>query len=207
MGEAELVEGDLKEVDKPLAMEWMWTLDLTPLPPGHRVDRDTEPVRQVFLRPAARIAEVEEGDTEGCGVTVSLVSRYGHTASSTALEFIQVSQAWRASATSGVDDPLIKGRVRARRTPLRTSLPGASIFSEQARRRRMEKQPGQASPGELELRDELERLRLWCASLEEQQAQLAGVLAVLAPDVAGLGLTRFSLGAALPDQFPVHGQQ
>jgi hypothetical protein len=71
----------------------------------------------------------------------------------------------------------------------------------------MEKQRGQASPAELELRNELERLRLWCASLEEQQAQLAGVLAVLAPDVAGLGLTRFLLSAALPDQFPVHGQQ
>jgi hypothetical protein len=71
----------------------------------------------------------------------------------------------------------------------------------------MQKQPGQASRAEIELRDELKRLRRWCTSLEQQQAQLAAVLAVIAPDLATLGLTRFPLSAALPDEFPVHGQE
>lgn len=57
------------------------------------------------------------------------------------------------------------------------------------------------------LEREMLALRRWCASLEEQQAQLAAVLAVVAPDLAGLGLTRFPLGAALPDKLSVHGQQ
>lgn len=57
------------------------------------------------------------------------------------------------------------------------------------------------------LRREVTRLGLWCAALERQQAQLAGVLAVVAPDIAGLGLTRFPLAAALPDELPIHGQQ
>ena len=58
-----------------------------------------------------------------------------------------------------------------------------------------------------QLRRELVAMRPWCASLEEQQAQLAAVLAVVAPKVAGLGLTRFLIGAALPDELPIHGQQ
>ena len=65
-----------------------------------------------------------------------------------------------------------------------------------------------------ELEAELQRLhsrvaevQLWCRGLEEQLAQLAAVLVVVAPDLAGLGLTRFPLSAALPDQFPIHGQQ
>jgi hypothetical protein len=65
-----------------------------------------------------------------------------------------------------------------------------------------------------ELEAELQRLhtrvtevQLWCRGLEEQLAQLAAVLAVVAPDLAGLGLTRFPLSAALPDQFPIHGQE
>jgi hypothetical protein len=57
------------------------------------------------------------------------------------------------------------------------------------------------------LRREVTQLRLWCAALEQQQAQLAAVLAVVAPEVAGLGLTRFPLTAALPNELPVHGQQ
>lgn len=65
-----------------------------------------------------------------------------------------------------------------------------------------------------ELEAELQRLhtsvtevQLWCRGLEDQLAQLAAVLAVVAPDLAGLGLTRFPLGTALPDQFSIHGQQ
>ena len=54
---------------------------------------------------------------------------------------------------------------------------------------------------------EILALRRWCTSLEEQQAQLAAVLAVIAPDLAALGLTRFPLGTALADQFPIHGQE
>ena len=57
------------------------------------------------------------------------------------------------------------------------------------------------------LTEELLTLKARCASLEQQQAQLAALLAILAPDLAGLGLTRFPLGPALPDQLPVHGQQ
>ena len=71
----------------------------------------------------------------------------------------------------------------------------------------MQKAPGQASPPELELREEVKMLRRWCTSLEAQQAQLAAVLAVIAPDLAAMGLTRFPLSAALPDEFPVHGQE
>ena len=71
----------------------------------------------------------------------------------------------------------------------------------------MQKPPGQASPPEQELREELKRLRSWCASLEAQQAQLAAVLAVIAPDLVAMGLTRFPLSAALPDEFLVHGQE
>jgi hypothetical protein len=70
------------------------------------------------------------------------------------------------------------------------------------------------SASDTELDAELRRLqtrvtevRLWCRGLEEQLAQLAAVLAVVAPDLASLGLTRFPLGPALPDQLPIHGQQ
>lgn len=50
-------------------------------------------------------------------------------------------------------------------------------------------------------------MRAWCASLEEQQAQLAAVSAVVVLKVAGVGLTRFLISAALPDELPVHGQE
>jgi hypothetical protein len=70
------------------------------------------------------------------------------------------------------------------------------------------------SASDTELEAELKRLhsrvtevQLWCRGLEEQLAQLAAVLAVVAPDLASLGLTRFPLGTALPDQLPIHGQQ
>jgi hypothetical protein len=65
-----------------------------------------------------------------------------------------------------------------------------------------------------ELEAEVQRLhrrvtevQLWCRGLEDQLAQVAAVLGVVAPDLAGLGLTRFALGTALPDQLSVHGQQ
>ena len=58
-----------------------------------------------------------------------------------------------------------------------------------------------------QLQTRITEVRLWCRGLEEQLAQLAAVLAVVAPDLAGLGLTRFALGTALPDQLSVHGQQ
>ena len=69
--------------------------------------------------------------------------------------------------------------------------------------------PDQGSTADRQGRLERETLALrrWCASLEEQQAQLAAVLALVAPNLAGLGLTRFPLGAALPDEFSIHGQQ
>jgi hypothetical protein len=57
-----------------------------------------------------------------------------------------------------------------------------------------------------QLQRELVAMRAWCAGLEEQQAQLAAVLTIVAPKVAGLGLTRFPLSAALPDEFSAHGQ-
>ena len=70
------------------------------------------------------------------------------------------------------------------------------------------------SASDTELEAELQRLQtrvtevgLWCRGLEDQLAQLAAVLTVVAPDLAGLGLTRFPLGTALPDQLSVHGQQ
>ena len=56
------------------------------------------------------------------------------------------------------------------------------------------------------LEQEVRLLRRWCESLEEQQAQLASVLALVAPDLAALGLTRFPLRAALADELPVHGE-
>ncbi len=58
-----------------------------------------------------------------------------------------------------------------------------------------------------QLREELVAVRARCVGLEQQQAQLAALLALVAPGLAGLGLTRFPLGAALPDELSVHGQQ
>ncbi len=66
---------------------------------------------------------------------------------------------------------------------------------------------GAPGEGQAILSEELVALKARCASLEQQQAQLAAVLAILAPDLASLGLTRFPLSAALPDEFPVHGQE
>jgi hypothetical protein len=58
--------------------------------------------------------------------------------------------------------------------------------------------------------DELERqlaeMRVWCRGLEQQQAQLAAVLYLTTGRVARSGLTRFPLGAALPEELPIHGQ-
>ena len=71
----------------------------------------------------------------------------------------------------------------------------------------MADEAGAPGEGKASLTKELLALSARCASLEQQQAQLAAVLAILAPDLAGLGLTRFPLSAALPDQFPVHGQE
>lgn len=71
----------------------------------------------------------------------------------------------------------------------------------------MADEAGAPGEGQAILTKELLALSARCASLEQQQAQLAALLAILAPDLACLGLTRFPLGAALPDEFPVHGQQ
>ena len=58
--------------------------------------------------------------------------------------------------------------------------------------------------------DELERqlaeMRVWCAGLEQQQAQLAAVLCLATGGLTRSGLTRFPLVAALPEELPVHGQ-
>jgi hypothetical protein len=64
---------------------------------------------------------------------------------------------------------------------------------------------GPPDTGQASLKEELVALSARCTSLEQQQAQLAALLAILAPDLAGLGLTRFPLSAALPDELPVHG--
>ncbi len=71
----------------------------------------------------------------------------------------------------------------------------------------MADEAGAPGEGHASLTEELFALKARCASLEQQQAQLAAVLAILAPDLASLGLTRFPLSAALPDEFPVHGQE
>ena len=57
------------------------------------------------------------------------------------------------------------------------------------------------------LRTELARMQVWCRGLEEQQAQLAAVLGLVAPRITRRGLTRFALATTLPDELPVHGQQ
>jgi hypothetical protein len=57
------------------------------------------------------------------------------------------------------------------------------------------------------LRAEVARMQLWCHGLEEQQAQLAAVLGLVAPSITRRGLTRFAIATTLPDQLSVHGQQ
>ena len=57
------------------------------------------------------------------------------------------------------------------------------------------------------LRAEVARLQVWCRGLEEQQAQLAAVLGLVAPSIARRGLTRFAIATTLPDELAVHGQQ
>ncbi len=56
-----------------------------------------------------------------------------------------------------------------------------------------------------QLRRELVAVRAWCVGLEQQQAQLASLLALVAPHLAGHGLTRFPLVAALADERPAQG--
>lgn len=59
------------------------------------------------------------------------------------------------------------------------------------------------------LQAQVNETRAWCASLEQQQAQLAAVLALVAGP-ARRGLTRFpvdALGAALLDELAVHGEE
>jgi hypothetical protein len=57
------------------------------------------------------------------------------------------------------------------------------------------------------LRAEVARLQVWCRGLEEQQAQLAAVLGLVAPSITRRGLTRFAIATTLPDELSVHGQQ
>ena len=59
------------------------------------------------------------------------------------------------------------------------------------------------------LEREIAELRVWCRGLEQQQAQLAAVLSLVA-GAARSGLTRFSLdsiSAALLDELSVHREQ
>jgi hypothetical protein len=76
----------------------------------------------------------------------------------------------------------------------------------------MEKQDGSTSDTELDaevelLRREVAHMRVWCRGLEEQQAQLAAVLGLVAPSLARRGLTRFAMGTTLSDKLPVHREQ
>jgi hypothetical protein len=57
------------------------------------------------------------------------------------------------------------------------------------------------------LRAEVARLQVWCRGLEEQQAQLAAVLGLVAPRITRRGLTRFAIATTLPDELSVHGEQ
>jgi hypothetical protein len=57
------------------------------------------------------------------------------------------------------------------------------------------------------LRSEVAHMRMWRRGLEEQQAQLAAVLGLVAPSLARRGLTRFAMGTALSDKLPVHREQ
>lgn len=69
---------------------------------------------------------------------------------------------------------------------------------------------GQELPQQLRsLQAQMNETRAWCASLEQQQAQLAAVLALVAGS-ARRGLTRFpfeALGSMLLDQLTVHGEE
>jgi hypothetical protein len=59
------------------------------------------------------------------------------------------------------------------------------------------------------LEREVADLRVWCRGLEQQQAQLAAVLSLVA-GTARSGLTRFSpasISAALLDELSVHREQ
>jgi hypothetical protein len=58
-----------------------------------------------------------------------------------------------------------------------------------------------------QLRTELARMQVWCRGLEEQQAQLAAVLGLVAPRITRRGLTRFAIATTLPDELSVHGEQ
>ena len=76
----------------------------------------------------------------------------------------------------------------------------------------MDEQVGATSDTELEaeigrLRTDMARMQVWCRGLEEQQAQLAAVLGLVAPSITRRGLTRFGLGTTLADELSVHGQQ
>jgi hypothetical protein len=71
-----------------------------------------------------------------------------------------------------------------------------------------ESAPGTELEAEVQrLRSELARLQVWCHGLEEQQAQLAAVLGLVAPSLARRGLTRFAIGTTLPDELAVHREQ
>jgi hypothetical protein len=76
----------------------------------------------------------------------------------------------------------------------------------------MDEQVGSTSDTKLEaeieqLRTEIACMQVWCRGLEEQQAQLAAVLGLVAPSITRRGLTRFAIATTLPDELPVHGQQ
>ena len=76
----------------------------------------------------------------------------------------------------------------------------------------MDEQVGATSDTELKaeierLRTELARMQVWCRGLEEQQAQLAAVLGLVAPRITRRGLARFAIATTLPDELSVHGQQ
>jgi hypothetical protein len=76
----------------------------------------------------------------------------------------------------------------------------------------MDEPAGSASGTELKaeierLRAEVARVQVWCRGLEEQQAQLAAVLGLVAPGITRRGLTRFAIATTLPDELSVHGQQ
>ena len=57
-----------------------------------------------------------------------------------------------------------------------------------------------------EMRKALLETRAWCASLEQQQAELAAVLSLTTPGAIA-ALTRFPLRAALADELPVHREK
>ena len=76
----------------------------------------------------------------------------------------------------------------------------------------MDEQAGPTSDTELlaevqRLRGEVARMQVWCRGLEEQQAQLAAALGLVAPSIARRGLTRFAIATTLPDELPVHREQ